>query len=351
MEPDINTFQNWKICDKYTPMTLADLLAWIQEHEDTYFLFDVKEVNYEECQNIINQIKAEVGENTGIYSRIVLSGKNTDMVRAYSDAGCFQWIHLWMPPQDIIEESINTPEKFIKFCKEQGVSSWSVEGKYLTEELAADMAGSGLKCYVYMVSSYEEISRYKSLGADFFISDVLAANSVEDSAKYDFYIKSAKRNGSKYFEIAWTGNEEDHYEVYRSSDGEDVLIGQLSGCTYRDEEKLEGGRLYGYYVRNKETGSLTPVYYTSVIDKPSKLSVKRLSETQVVVQWGKVMNANGYAVKRSIADGEYTVVKICFNGDETEFVDDYLEGASYRVQAYTTIGNRRYYSGYSKKIE
>lgn len=347
--PTLEEFKNCKVFGQYTPMTLDDLMEWIKEHKDTCFIFDVKEADYEECTEIAKQIKKAAGKNKKVYNRIIFSARNTGMVKASREAGVFKWIHLWMAPPEIIEDSISTPEAFIEFCKENGVVSWSIEGKYLTEELAEKMADSGMKCYVYMVETEAEMALYDKLGADFFISDTLKPNQFEGVLEYQFFINYQKVNGDKYIEIGWSDCGTDcEYEVYREAEkGDAVKIGETEECIFKDTE-IEAGVLYGYYVKVKGTEEVTPDYYIATVAKPQDVVVTQGTD-YITVTWERIDCADGYLVRRSLDGENWTTIFTFFDGDETTFTDDTM-GVAYKIQAYTVINNKRYYSGYSSAV-
>lgn len=348
--PTLEEFQSWKIYGKYTTMTLDDLIAWMASHKDVCFFFDIKQADYEECTKISAQIKGAVGNKKRLYDRIVFSARNTEMIQAYRETGVFKWLHLWMAPEETREKQIFTPEAFKTFCQENGVSSWSIEKTGLTEELAAQMADSGMKSYVYMIETDAELEYYGRLGADCFTSDTLSPARPEEIRENHFFINASKVDGDKYIRLSWTAYEETGccYELYRFlGDGEAVKIGETQECVFKDTD-IEAGVLYRYYVKVQGTDETTPVYNRATLPKPRGISV-HVENGMTVVTWTESAWADGYTIRRSTDGGKSTVtVKILFDGHENSFAGKVIAGAAYKIQAYVVVDNIRYYSGYSK---
>lgn len=349
--PTLEEFKSWKIYGQYTTMTLEDLIAWMRRHKDVCFFFDVKEADYAESTQIVERIKAAVGNKKKLYDRIVFSARNTEMIQAYREAGCFKWLHLWMAPEEKREDEIFTPEAFIAFCRENGVSSWSIKKTLLTEELAAQMADSGMKSYVYMIETDAELAHYSALGADFFTSDALTPERYEEIQEKHFFIKASKVDGDNYIRLNWIAYEAGcGYEIYRFTDAQEaVKLGETQACEWKDTG-IEAGVLYSYYIKVTGTEETTPVYHRATLPKPQEISVS-LENGITVVIWQECACADGYTIRRSTDGGETTVsVGTIFDGSETSFTEEAVEGASYKIQAYIVIDNIRYYSGYSALV-
>ena len=151
----------------------------------------------------------------------------------------------------------------------------------------------------------------------------------------------------------------DGYHVYRSINGTDNY--ELLGTINSDEELVYSDKdihyhtLFYYYV--SAFVNLEDVLYEGIgsevivqatpLETPSITSVKSVTHTSVLIQWGKVDGATGYQVYRSESKkGEFKKIADIEDGEKVSYKDEKCECGTeyfYYVKARQTIDEQHVY--------
>lgn len=359
-QPTLEEFLKYRIGNNYTPMTLSKFIDWMEQNQNAYVLFDIKLCDYQTAKKIANEIVRDTNDKE-ILSRIVMSARTTDMMRAYTDVYDFPWLHMLYADDSIREESIGTPKDFLKFCKEYGVTSYSIPAETYTNELAKQLDATGLKCYVYMVQNSYDAARYVSMGADFVISDYLPSNCLTHLQSNGNLGLFAERHADG---IALNWNVPQNatsFTVIRT----ETQSGKKEEFTVTSTElpfidtTITSGTPYIYRVKTLLNDSdktvISPEETFIWGDKPQVKSVEKI-DAGIKITWDSVCSAIKYRISRKIGSGDYEIIKMRDGNKACEYIDtslpsDINEPVSYRINAELTDGNTICYSGYGKPVK
>lgn len=152
------------------------------------------------------------------------------------------------------------------------------------------------------------------------------------------------------------------YEIWsrNGTSGSFKLLKTLTGTSYTIS-KISSGKAYTVYVRayktvggKKRYGPISNYAYGAVA--PSKVKTVTFNknnskETSVPLSWTKSSNATGYAVYLyNSSTGKYTLKANTKTNSVS--ISSLSPGSNYtfKVRAYTEIGGKKYYSGYSSSV-
>lgn len=166
-------FMNFNIQGKYKATDFAELLDFMEEHTDMYVMVDAGLRSYVDTKLYYEEIVHVANGRTEVLDRLIAGGQTTEMVKAAKEAYDFPLINLYYAADDKREEIIATPELFIEYCEENGISSFSISKDVYTAEVAAKLEKSSLISYVFTVNDRAEEERIRGYGADIIGTDFL----------------------------------------------------------------------------------------------------------------------------------------------------------------------------------
>ena len=149
------------------------------------------------------------------------------------------------------------------------------------------------------------------------------------------------------------------YEIARKKYGGSWDTYRTTSSTSLTDTGLTMGTTYCYRVRAVFASGGTLSYgawstTTSAYPRPSTVSSLSLSLasslTKITVKWGKVSNATGYQIYRSVSGGSYTKVKTVTSASTTSWANSSLslgKTYKYKVRAYKTSGSKTVYGAFS----
>lgn len=146
---DYDTFMSSKIRGQYTTMSFKDLAEFIEENNDIYIMIDIGSKSYEETKKIYTKIVEDCNNNSKILQRLIVGGHTKSMIKAVKECYNFKLINLYWANDDKREESIKTKEKFVKYCKNNGISSLSISTDNYTDEFGEYMKKNNMIVYVF----------------------------------------------------------------------------------------------------------------------------------------------------------------------------------------------------------
>ena len=166
-------FMAFKIQGKYKATSFAELLDFMETHMDMYVMVDAGGRSYEDTCVYYQEIVKEADGRTDVLDRLIAGGQTTEMVKAAREAYNFPLINLYYSADDKREEIIYTPESFVKYCKDNDITSFSVAKEVYTQEVAEKLEDSGLISYVFTVNDSSEDKKLREYGADIIGTDYL----------------------------------------------------------------------------------------------------------------------------------------------------------------------------------
>lgn len=354
--PSLNEFRTFTVGDGYTVLTFKDFINWMNNHDDTCFLLDIKLCDRKEAKSIAETIIREGGKE--ILDRFVVSARTTEMAKGFSDAYKFPYMHLLYDTDEMREKSIYTPALFVEFCKQYNISSFSLEMNDCTTETIKALSVSGMKSYVYMIQNNYQANNILKTGVNYLISDYLDTNTIEKTIKKHSAFIQLSDQKAQGIAIEWTCDKPiKKVTIYRKSEnsyGFEKLV-NLSGDTNKYlDNSIDLGKLYEYYVEVHATDGST---INSCVEKYACLEIPELvhvvkQNNSVEIKWNKIEGADGYYIRKKIgSDGEYQLVRIIDDPTAIQYVDE--DGFSddttfYSVRCFKVIDEYRYTGTYSK---
>lgn len=128
-------FMNTKIKGKYTTMSFKDLIEFMKVHDDMYVMIDIGNQKKKKTKNMYEKIVQDANNDPKILNRLIVGGHTTDMIKAEKDIFDFKIINLyWASKDDRKDKKIDTKEEFVKYCKENEISSLSTSLKTYKKE-------------------------------------------------------------------------------------------------------------------------------------------------------------------------------------------------------------------------
>lgn len=168
-------FMGFKIQGEYTATSLAELFEFMKQHTDMYVMIDAGHRSYEDTLEYYRVLVETANGQTDILYRLIAGGQTTEMVRAARECYDFPLINLYYDSDEKREDIISTPEKFVDYCKQENIISFSTAKEYYTEEAAEVLSGedSGLISYIFTINDITEAELMKTRGADIIGTDFL----------------------------------------------------------------------------------------------------------------------------------------------------------------------------------
>lgn len=166
-------FMAFQLPGGYRPCSFTDLLDFMKEHDDLFVMIDPAYRDYEETAELYSEIVRLADHDAGLLSHMIAAGQSTDMMKAARSVYDFPICNLYFSPDSRREKIIFSPQDFIRFCKENGILSFSVASSVYTEEYASQLQDSGLICYVFTINDEQEAKRFFDMGADVVGTDFL----------------------------------------------------------------------------------------------------------------------------------------------------------------------------------
>jgi glycerophosphoryl diester phosphodiesterase len=168
--PSYEEFMTTKICSKYTPLDLVDLISFLEKHDDVYVSFDFKDNQTYIVAKLIEEInKRDTFLAQALLQRIVVTFFYKK--EYYSIKEIYPFNH-WVLKQ------YGRPhwkyEEIAEFCLENRINVCNVLPQYLDEgdnlQLLLD---KGIKIYVAHINKIVDAQKYMDMGVGGFISDYL----------------------------------------------------------------------------------------------------------------------------------------------------------------------------------
>ena len=172
-------FMNFRIQGEFKATSFGEVLDFMETHKDMYLMVDAGCRSYEDTKIYYHEIVKNAGGRTEVLDRLIVGGQTTEMVKAAKEEYDFPLVNLYYNSDEKREEIISTPEKFVAYCKENGITSFSVSSEVYTEDVARALEDSELTSYIFTVNDVEEADRFRSYGADVIGTDFLWENGDE----------------------------------------------------------------------------------------------------------------------------------------------------------------------------
>ncbi|MBO4864926.1 MAG: hypothetical protein J5517_11225 [Eubacterium sp.] len=166
-------FMSFRIQGWYKTASFSDLLDYMEQHKDIYVMVDGGHRSYEDTLEFYKAIKETAGDRTDVLDRLIAGGQTTDMVKAAREVYDFPLINLFFDSDEKREDALKTPEDFAKYCRENGISSFSAAKETFDGKNASLLEDDSLISYIFTVNDEEEEAKLRKAGADVIGTDFL----------------------------------------------------------------------------------------------------------------------------------------------------------------------------------
>ncbi len=167
-------FMSIKIKDKYTPLSFNDFISFMKDHKDMYVMIDIGNKEYDDTKNIYSDIVKTAGNDKKVLNRMIVGGHDTSMIEAVKSTYRFPIINLyWAPKPGRNDKKIDTREEFVKYCKDNNITSLSTSVRAYNEDkdIIKFFKDSGLIIYLFTENDKEKANTYLQnvdlVGTDF----------------------------------------------------------------------------------------------------------------------------------------------------------------------------------------
>lgn len=166
-------FLSFTIQGKFRASSLADLLDFMEIHEDVFVMVDGNKRDYADTVRFYSALVDTAAGRTDVLERIIAGGQTTEMIQAAKSVYPFPILNLYFAADKAREDSLFRPEDFIAYCQEEGILSFSIAKETYTPELAAVLGQSGLISYVFTCNDEAQARELFARGADVVGTDFL----------------------------------------------------------------------------------------------------------------------------------------------------------------------------------
>lgn len=174
--PTFEQFKRYKIQGRYTPSSLKDLMNFMKEHDDAFFLIDLASKSYETTkkyyEDIVNTAKS-IGDYT-ILQRFIVGGHTTDMLAAINEVYSFALYYLYLAPSKNRERSLYDIKSFMKYCKKKFIVNVSMSKETFLDEEVHRYIDPNLNYYIFTLNKQIEANKILSYGEFILGTDFLS---------------------------------------------------------------------------------------------------------------------------------------------------------------------------------
>lgn len=161
-KPDYETFMNTKIYDMYTPLSVENIIGYMEKNKDIYVVTDIKEKDYVSVLNtIVDTAKANSSDYKNILDRFVIQFYKYDQIDKIKSVEEFDKYILTLYR---IKEEDRDFEKISKFCVENGVKVLTIPRKSAVKENIDIAKGYGLYTYTHTINSGKGVIKFEMRG-------------------------------------------------------------------------------------------------------------------------------------------------------------------------------------------
>lgn len=158
-ELDYESFMTTKLFDEYTTMDIADVMEFMSEHTDVYFVTDSKYTSNPECANVISAMVIAAQKcDASVLDRVIVQIYNQKMLDTVMDIYPFKSVIYTL----YMSEDYNND--VISFCLRTGVGAVTAHESRMTEAFCQELNAAGIKAFVHTINDLGEIKGFYDMG-------------------------------------------------------------------------------------------------------------------------------------------------------------------------------------------
>lgn len=173
--PNYDDFMKSKICNKYTPMSLRDLINFLYQHKDFYVVLDHPAKGLNQLKKIITQFMAIIDGNPGmeeIYDRTIVQVFKQEEHEWMKSLGKFKNLEYYFSYKRDIEGAI-------PYIINNKIHTVSINRKRLTEELLDKFNRLNVKVYSPSINEPDEVREAFRMGCWGITSDFITEENLK----------------------------------------------------------------------------------------------------------------------------------------------------------------------------
>lgn len=171
--PTYDEFMNFEIQGQFKASSFSDLVDFMETHTDMYVMIDIGSQSYENTKEIYQAILDVADKNDDVLCRLIVGGHTTEMITAVREAYDFPLINLYYADIENRPTEFDTPTNFIKYCKENNITSFSTSSTTALSEDISLLLESELISYVFTINDESEAKVFLDMGVDIIGTDFL----------------------------------------------------------------------------------------------------------------------------------------------------------------------------------
>lgn len=150
----LEQFKKTKIYNKYTTMTIEDLIKFMSEHKYSYFILNIKGgSNHKVSTKAIKQVVAAANNDKNILNRFVIWGYNTKVIKEIKKIYKFDLLALNIKSYANMEKKLDTHKEIIEYIKKQGIDIIMYQYNDFDLKTSKEAAKAGIETFIYTVDS------------------------------------------------------------------------------------------------------------------------------------------------------------------------------------------------------
>lgn len=173
-EFDYEQFRSAKILGKYTPIEPSDVVRFLSEHPDAYFMTDSKYTFNPYSAYLLSALAVEAMEyDAAVLDRIIIQIYNQNMLESVMNVYPFKSVVY------TLYSSKDTDEEAIAFCLESGVKAITASDERMTEEFVSKIDAAGLKALTHTVNDISEAQEFLDMGVSCIYTDFILQSQLD----------------------------------------------------------------------------------------------------------------------------------------------------------------------------
>jgi len=159
-------FMQAKLHGSYSTMDAADIIRFLSEHPDAWFMTDSKYRENPKSAAILSAFVLEAMEyDSSVLDRVIVQVYNQNMLETAMDIYPFSSVLY------TLYGSPDTDAQVLSFCLRSGVSAVTAPIYRMTEDFSAALNAAGIKSLVHTVNDADEINAFVDTGVSGIYTD------------------------------------------------------------------------------------------------------------------------------------------------------------------------------------
>ena len=163
---DYDAFIEAKLYGEYSTLDAEDIVHFLSEHPDAYFMTDSKYALNPYSANVLSGfVIAALEYDESVLDRVIVQIYNQNMLETVMDVYPFKSVVY------TLYQSYDTDDEALSFCLRSGVGAVTAHSSRMTEEFSAKLGAAGVLALVHTLNDEQEIESFFDMGVSAVYSD------------------------------------------------------------------------------------------------------------------------------------------------------------------------------------